>query len=108
MIVGELGPPGRHALREICETSDVVKEDGHTYLIARVSWKTMDTIAVFVAGSEDLEPGGSPCADCLKAGLRRTGARSGRAIGTYPAPPRRRLYGRPKYSQDKLTQSGAH
>ncbi len=32
-----IGPAERRALREIIETAEVVQENGHTYLIARVS-----------------------------------------------------------------------
>ncbi len=55
-LAGKLGPPERRALREIVETGDLVKENGHTYLIARVSSATIDALAAFEAEGEDREP----------------------------------------------------
>ena len=48
-------PPERRALREIVETGEVVQENGHTYLVARVSAATLDSLATFETGREDLE-----------------------------------------------------
>ena len=59
LLVGELAPPERRALREIVETAEVVSEGRHQYLVARVSSETIDALAVFEAGREDLEPDGS-------------------------------------------------
>ncbi len=50
-------PPERRALREIVETSEVVRENGHVYLVARVSSATLDSLATFETGREDLEDG---------------------------------------------------
>ena len=50
-----LCPPERRALREIVETGEVVRENGHTYLVARVSAATLDSLATFETGREDLE-----------------------------------------------------
>ncbi len=58
LLVGELAPPERRALREIVETAEVVSEGRHRYLVARVSSETIDALAV-EAGREDLEPDGS-------------------------------------------------
>ncbi len=51
-------PPERRALREIVETAEVVRENGHTYLVARVSSATLDSLATFETSREDLEDGG--------------------------------------------------
>jgi hypothetical protein len=59
LLVGELGPPERRALREIVATADVVSEGQHRYLVARVSPETVDALAAFEAAREDLEPDGS-------------------------------------------------
>jgi hypothetical protein len=59
LLLGELGPPERRALREIVETAEVVSEGRHRYLVARVSSETIDALAAFEAGREDLEPDGS-------------------------------------------------
>ncbi len=48
-------PPERRALREIVETAEVVRENGHTYLVARVSAATLDSLATFETSREDLE-----------------------------------------------------
>ena len=53
-----LCPPERRALREIVETAEVVREDGHTYLVARVSSATLDSLATFETSRADLEEGG--------------------------------------------------
>ncbi len=50
-------PPERRALREIVETAEVVRENGHTYLVARVSAATLDSLATFETSREDLEEG---------------------------------------------------
>ncbi len=50
-----LCPPERRALREIVETAEVVRENGHTYLVARVSSVTLDSLATFETSREDLE-----------------------------------------------------
>ena len=53
-----LCPPERRALREIVETAEVVRQNGHVYLTARVSAATLDSLATFETGREDLEDGG--------------------------------------------------
>ena len=53
-----LCPPERRALREIVKTAEVVRENGHTYLVARVSSATLDSLATFETSREDLEEGG--------------------------------------------------
>ncbi len=50
-------PPERRALREIVETAEVVRENGHVYLLARVSSATLDSLATFETSREDLEDG---------------------------------------------------
>ncbi len=50
-------PPERRALREIVETAEVVRENGHVYLTARVSAATLDSLATFETSREDLEDG---------------------------------------------------
>ncbi len=52
-----LCPPERRALREIVETAEVVRQNGHTYLVARVSSVTLDSLATFETSREDLEDG---------------------------------------------------
>ena len=54
-LAGNLGPAERRALREIAETGDLVKENGHTYLVARVSSPTIDALAAFEAEGEGRE-----------------------------------------------------
>ncbi len=51
-------PAERRALREIVETAEVVRQNGHVYLTARVSSATLDSLATFETGREDLEDGG--------------------------------------------------
>ena len=51
-------PAERRALREIVETVEVVRENGHVYLLARVSAATLDSLATFETSREDLEDGG--------------------------------------------------
>ena len=51
-------PAERRALREIVETAEVVRQNGHVYLTARVSAATLDTLATFETSREDLEDGG--------------------------------------------------
>ena len=53
-----LCPPERRALREIVETAEVVREDGHVILVARVSSATLDSLATFETSRADLEDGG--------------------------------------------------
>ena len=48
-------PPERRALREIVETTEVVREGDHLYLLARVSAATLDSLATFETSREDLE-----------------------------------------------------
>ncbi len=48
-------PRERRVLREICETGDLIRENGHTYLVARVSSYTVDTLAAFESERADLE-----------------------------------------------------
>ncbi len=48
-------PPERRALREIVETAEVVRQNGHAYLTARVSAATLDSLATFETSREDLE-----------------------------------------------------
>ncbi len=50
-------PPERRALREIVETAEVVRANGHLYLVARVSAATLDSLATFETSREDLEEG---------------------------------------------------
>ena len=54
-LAGKLGPVERRALREIAETGDLVKQDGHVYLVARVSSATVDALAAFEAEGADRE-----------------------------------------------------
>ena len=51
-------PAERRALREILETAEVVRQNGHVYLTARVSAATLDSLATFETSREDLEDGG--------------------------------------------------
>ncbi len=51
-------PAERRALREIVETAEVVRQNGHVYLTARVSSVTLDSLATFETSREDLEDGG--------------------------------------------------
>ena len=51
-------PAERRALREIVETAEVVRENDHVVLVARVSAATLDTLATFETSREDLEDGG--------------------------------------------------
>ncbi len=53
-----LCPAERRALREIVETAEVVRENGHVILVARVSAATMDSLATFETSREDLEENG--------------------------------------------------
>ena len=48
-------PAERRALREIVETAEVVRQNGHVYLLARVSAATLDSLATFETSREDLE-----------------------------------------------------
>ena len=48
---------GAHCLREIVETAEVVRENGHVYLVARVSSATLDSLATFETSRADLEDG---------------------------------------------------
>ncbi len=48
-------PVERRALREIVETAEVVRENGHAILVARVSAATLDSLATFETSREDLE-----------------------------------------------------
>ncbi len=48
-------PQERRVLREICETGDLIRENGHTYLVARVSSYTVDSLAAFESERADLE-----------------------------------------------------
>ena len=50
-------PAERRALREIVETAEVVRENDHVVLVARVSAATLDTLATFETSREDLEDG---------------------------------------------------
>ena len=50
-------PPERRALREIVETAEVVRENGHVILVARVSSATLDSLATFGTSRADLEDG---------------------------------------------------
>ena len=45
-------------MREVVETTEVVRENGHVYLLARVSAATLDSLATFETSREDLEDGG--------------------------------------------------
>ncbi len=53
-----LCPPERRALREIVAGADVVNQGKHTYLVARVSPDTLDTLATFETSRADLEENG--------------------------------------------------
>ena len=53
-----LCPPERRALREIVETAEVVRENDHVILVARVSAATLDSLASFETSRDDLEDGG--------------------------------------------------
>ncbi len=53
-----LCPPERRALREIVETAEVVRENDHVILVARVSAATLDSLATFETLREDKEDGG--------------------------------------------------
>ncbi len=44
-------PPERRALREIVETAEVVRENGHTYLVARVSSATLAALPALSDGA---------------------------------------------------------
>ncbi len=55
-LAGKLGPVERRALREICETGDLIEQDGKKFLVARVSEPTIDALAAFDAEGEDREP----------------------------------------------------
>ena len=46
-------------MREIVETAEVVRKDGHVYLLARVSSATLDSLAAFETERADLEDDGS-------------------------------------------------
>ena len=51
-------PRERRVLREICETGDLIQRNGQTYLVARVSSYTVDTLAAFESERADLEDSG--------------------------------------------------
>ena len=51
-------PAERRALREIVETAEVVRENDHVVLPARVSAATLDSLVTFETSREDLEDGG--------------------------------------------------
>ena len=51
-------PPERRALREIVETAEVVRENGHVYLVARVSSATLDSLTTFETSRADLGENG--------------------------------------------------
>ncbi len=57
-LEGVICPAERRALREIVETAEVVRENGHVYLTARVSSATLDSLATFETSREDLEENG--------------------------------------------------
>ncbi len=48
-------PRENRVLKEICETGDLIQQNGHTYLVARVSSVTLDSLATFETSREDLE-----------------------------------------------------
>ncbi len=50
-------PAERRALREIVETAEVVRQNGHVYLTARVSAATLDSLASFETSRDELEDG---------------------------------------------------
>jgi hypothetical protein len=52
-------PAERRALREIVQTAEVVRENGHVYILARVSADTLDSLAAFETSRADLEEDGS-------------------------------------------------
>ena len=62
-------PAERRALREIVETAEVVREDGHVILVARVSAATLDSLATFETSREDLEEHDEPSIGAGYGGL---------------------------------------
>ena len=54
-LAGKLGPPERRALREICETGDIVVYKRRTFIVACVSSATLEALAAFEAEGEDRE-----------------------------------------------------
>ena len=50
-LLGDLAPPERRILREIVETAEVVRDNGHAYLTACVSAAALDALAGFEASS---------------------------------------------------------
>ncbi len=51
-------PAGRWALREIAETAEVVRENGHVYLVARLSSAALGRLATFKTGRAGMEEDG--------------------------------------------------
>ena len=54
-MIANLCPNERRALREICESADVLMVDDRPYLLAPVSKRTLDALAAFEADIEDAE-----------------------------------------------------
>ena len=71
-------PPERRALREIVETAEVVRENGHTYLVARVSSATLDSLATFETSRADLEA----VSQVLRVTAQMVGGLEGTMLGT--------------------------
>ncbi len=55
MLLGQLGPAERVALREIAETGDILQRDGKTYIVAAISAMTLDTLSAFEVDLDDHE-----------------------------------------------------
>lgn len=56
-LAGNLGPAERLAMREIVERGDLIHVDGQTYLVAPVTSRCIDALAMFEAESGDREHG---------------------------------------------------
>ena len=52
-------PREKRVLTEIVETGDIIRRGKHSYLVARVSSYTVDTLAAFQSERADQEPDGS-------------------------------------------------
>ena len=55
MLLDQLGPAERVALREIAATSDILQYDGKVYVVAAVSAMTLDTLSAFEIELDDHE-----------------------------------------------------
>ena len=54
-VVGDLAPPERKALVQICETADLLTVDEQPWLLVPADARLLDTLAVFGAEAEDRE-----------------------------------------------------